>query len=100
MFLKISEAYKRLTDPESFRDEDDEDGDGFDMTEEDVMEMFMEMFMGGGGGVDMEYLFAMGDEDYEEGDEDDGELGLPINYTHTCLFSRLFGSRLANCIHV
>ncbi len=45
-FRKISEAYKRLTDPDSFKDEDDE-GD-FAMDESDVMAMFMEMFMGGG----------------------------------------------------
>ena len=98
-FLRISEAYKRLTDPNSFKDEDDEEGE---MPSEEEMSamfnmMFMEMMGGmmgnmfGGGGrgrggptvvFDEELLSAMGmgmsgmhmmaDSD-DEGDEYDDE---------------------------
>ena len=37
-FQQISTAYRRVTDPDSFEDEDDE------LTEEDMMEMFAMMF--------------------------------------------------------
>lgn len=39
-FLKISEAYKRITDPDSFKDEDDEG----EMTEAEMQAMFGAMF--------------------------------------------------------
>ena len=38
-FLKISEAYKRITDPDSFKDEDEGD-----MTEAEMQAMFGSMF--------------------------------------------------------
>ncbi len=47
-FLQISEAYKRITEPESFREEDD----NADMSAEEMNAMFGEIFaemMGGGG---------------------------------------------------
>ena len=54
-FQRVSEAYKRITDPDSFKDEDDEGGD-FDMDFEQFNQMFQSMFMpmmmggmGGGG---------------------------------------------------
>jgi curved DNA-binding protein CbpA len=52
-FLRISEAYKRITDPDSFKDEDD---DGEMPSEEEMASMFNMMFsemmggMFGGGG--------------------------------------------------
>jgi len=39
-FLRISEAYKRITDPESFREEEGED----DLNEEEMTAMFSSMF--------------------------------------------------------
>ena len=58
-FLRISEAYKRITDPDSFKDEDDEG----EMNEEEMNAMFAAMFsdffpmmMGGG---DMFSIFEM-----------------------------------------
>lgn len=52
-FLRVSEAYKRITDPDSFRDEDEQDVPN----EEEMAAMFNMMFaemmgfgMGGGGG--------------------------------------------------
>jgi curved DNA-binding protein CbpA len=54
-FQRISEAYKRITDPDSFADEDDDGGGDMDFEEFNAMfqEMFMPMMMagfGGGGG--------------------------------------------------
>ena len=74
MFLKISEAYKRITDPQSFADE--EDGDFEDMSEEQMNAMFMSMFseMMGGFGFDGD----MGEFFVEfDGDEDDDEDDMP-----------------------
>ena len=49
-FLQISEAYKRIVDPDSFKDEDEEG----DMNEEEMAAMFNAMLfeMFGGGGMD------------------------------------------------
>ena len=53
-FLQISEAYKRIVDPDSFKDEDEEG----DMSEEEMAAMFnamlFEMFGGGGMGFNGE----------------------------------------------
>jgi curved DNA-binding protein CbpA len=57
-FQRVSEAYKRITDPGSFKDEDeggDFDGEGFDMDMDEMNEMLFSLFedfmtMGGGGG--------------------------------------------------
>jgi curved DNA-binding protein CbpA len=92
-FLRISEAYKRITDPSSFHDEDEGGG----MASDDMERMFAHMFghMGGGrGGMHFhvpspEMLFFMmhmelfanefdnhdDDEyyDYEDEDEDESE---------------------------
>ena len=95
-FQKVSEAYKRITDPDSFKGEDDE-GD-FDMDMDDLNEMFFSLFedmipmmmggfnpsrMSGGaaslfdilsaGGADM---FDMSDEDSDDeyGEIPDGDL--------------------------
>jgi curved DNA-binding protein CbpA len=81
-FLRISEAYKRITDPESFADEDD--GSGGEMSEEEMMAMFNMMFMdmfgmggmGGGFGGSPFGMFnmmdmMMGDQYEEEYDSDD-----------------------------
>ena len=56
-FLRISEAYKRITDPDSFKDEDGDDGDM--PSEEEMAAMFNMMFadmmgsMGMGMGMGM-----------------------------------------------
>ena len=88
-FLKISEAYKRITDPDSFKD----DEEGGEMDEEEMMAMFSMMFMdmmGGGGGMgrmggmgglnmfDMMEMM-MGDEDSEMDEDEDDEDGF---YAH------------------
>ena len=62
-FQQISTAYRRVTDPESFEDDDDE------LTEEDMMEMFAMMFgemfggafpgMSDGMGTEMGMMAAM-----------------------------------------
>eukprot|EP01035_Chromulina_nebulosa_P019199 gene19199-25049_t len=90
-FLKISEAYKRITDPDSFRDEDD--GDDVDISEDEMNAMFFNMFNdlfpkmnGTNQNFHMEFTpqmfvmmeMMMGDDDmhgefFEFGDEDDEE---------------------------
>jgi curved DNA-binding protein CbpA len=69
-FHRLSEAYKRITDPASFHDEDNE---GEDINEEEMTSMFNMMFanMFGGGGMNMNDIFdgAFGDDD----DDDDND---------------------------
>jgi len=50
-FLRISEAYKRITDPESFREEEGED----DLNEEEMTAMFSSMFADMMGSFGFEY---------------------------------------------
>jgi curved DNA-binding protein CbpA len=77
-FLQISEAYKRITDPDSFADEDG----GAEMGEEEMMAMFNMMFMdlfgGGMGGFGpfgmfdmMDMMMGGEDDDSDDDDEDD-----------------------------
>ncbi len=82
-FLRISEAYKRITEPESFKDEDDE---GEMASEEEMNAMFnmmmAEMFGGMGGMGGMEGLFGramggmpgMGGSKYEEDSDDEDDI--------------------------
>lgn len=90
-FLKISEAYKRLSDPESFRDEDDSDENvSADQMQEMFESMFASMFapafhfsgpyagrrggMGRGGVIDLnDILEMMGFDEEEEDDEYDDD---------------------------
>ena len=71
-FLKISEAYKRITEPESFKDEDE----GEMPSEEEMKAMFnmmmAEMF-GGMGGLEGAFREAMGDMSGMDSDFFDGE---------------------------
>jgi DnaJ-class molecular chaperone len=85
MFQKVSEAYKRITDPDSFKEDDVE------MDETDLYEMFQEVFsdmfspnMGNSGfGSPLDFMEMMmaqemgmffDDDDYDDDDEDeDGE---------------------------
>ena len=78
-FLKISEAYKRITDPDSFQDEEE----GEYANEEEMMAMFSMMFAemfggfgggGFGGGMDMFNMMEMmmeGEDDEDSDDEDE-----------------------------
>jgi curved DNA-binding protein CbpA len=73
-FHRLSEAYKRITDPASFHDEDNE---GEDINEEEMASMFNMMFanmFGGGGGMNMNDVFdgAFGDDDDDDDYEDGG----------------------------
>jgi curved DNA-binding protein CbpA len=72
-FHRLSEAYKRITDPASFHDEDNEG----DIDEEEMASMFNMMFanMFGGGGMNMNDIFAGAfgdDDDDDEYDDEDG----------------------------
>lgn len=90
-FLVISEAYKRITEPESFKD--DEDGFDMDGMDEEAMQAMFNMmmsemmggFMGGGmggdpfggmgGGIPLDILEQMMGGELDSDDEDDGPLG-------------------------
>lgn len=88
-FLQISEAYKRITDPDAFKDEDENDGSHATASEMEAMfeMMFSQMFAStsrhssGKHGVNMFDMMEMmmahdhGDYDSEEYDEDDSECG-------------------------
>lgn len=69
-FLRVSEAYKRIVDPSSFHEEDD---DSQNINEEDFTSMcnmmFAEMFSGPDGGM----FDFFGDDDDDDDGMDDGE---------------------------
>lgn len=89
-FLKISEAYKRITDPDSFQDEDE----GEYANEEEMMAMFSMMFAemfggfgGFGGGMDMFDMMEMmmeaeDDEDSDDEDDDYEQDGIEFMFGH------------------
>ena len=68
-FHRISEAYKRIVDPSSFHDED---GEGEDISEQEMAAMFSmmfsDMFSGGAGGME-----SMMNEIWGDGDDDDDD---------------------------
>jgi curved DNA-binding protein CbpA len=76
-FHRISEAYKRITDPSSFHDEDHE---GVDVSEEDIANsfsaMFHEMFRNGGNhdASGMFSFFGSDDDEDSEGRQDEMDL--------------------------
>ena len=96
-FLQVSEAYKRITDPASFKDDDD-DGEMGEMDEEQMSAMFNAMFaemfgFSGGDGMaeyfmEMMMMAELADSDDEDDmDEDDikafmmmGMGGLPPHF--------------------
>jgi len=83
-FLQISDAYKRIVDPDSFKDEDEEG----EMNEEEMAAMFnsmlFEMF-GGFGGPDF-FEMMMGDEfDDEDEDDSDDEYGGGLSFMEAAM---------------
>lgn len=70
-FHRISEAYKRITDPSSFHDEDHE---GADVSEEEMAStfgaMFQEIFMNGGAHGPDGIFYSIGSDDDDDDDED------------------------------
>ena len=74
-FHRVSEAYKRITDPASFHDEDNE-GENVSEAEAEMMfnMMFSEMFSGGGFGGSSSFFECdddyMDDNDYDDDDDD------------------------------
>lgn len=76
-FHRISEAYKRITDPSSFQDEDHE---GADVSEEDLANtfsaMFHEMFRNGGNhdASGMFSFFGSDDDEDSEGRQDEMDM--------------------------
>ena len=71
-FHRVSEAYKRITDPASFHDEDNK---GEDISEEEAEMMFNMMFsemFGGGVFVGSSDFFGC-DDDYIDDDDDDDD---------------------------
>ena len=70
-FHRVSEAYKRIIDPASFHDEDN---DGEDISEAEMESMFnmmfSEMFNGGGFGSSFDF-FGCEDDSVDEDDDDD-----------------------------
>ena len=75
-FHRISEAYKRITDPSSFQDEDHE---GADVSEEDLANtfsaMFHEMFRNGGN-HDASGMFFFGSDDDEDSEGRQDEMDM------------------------
>ena len=75
-FLRVSEAYKRITDPSSFHEDDD---DGENINEEDFTSMcnmmFAEMFSGSDGEM---FDFFGGDDDDDDQDYGNDEMDMQI----------------------
>lgn len=97
-FLLISECYKRITDPDSFKDEEDQ------MPDEEEMEamfnmMFAEMLgvggFGGGSSIPFE-LFEMFEAMMEEDDESDMYMGDPNIFETFLLNEMLNDGRKSN----
>jgi len=83
-FLQISDAYKRIVDPDSFKDEDEEG----EMNEEEMAAMFnsmlFEMF-GGFGGPDF-FEMMTGDEfDDDDVDDSDDEYGGGLSFMEAAM---------------
>ena len=74
-FHRISEAYKRIIDPASFHDED---GEGEDISEQEMAAMFSmmfsEIFSGGTGGMESRMYEIWGDSEGDGGDDEDDEM--------------------------
>ena len=74
-FLQVSEAYKRITDPASFKDDDD-DGEMGEMDEEAMSAMFNAMFaemfgFGGGDGMAEDFMEMMMMAELDDSDDED-----------------------------